>query len=79
MRRQVSKTYDCPVCGPVDSVEFEETAESGKFERESVVDYGECKVAAAAVNPKNPSSSDLATCPIFRSQRKGSNADIRAR
>jgi hypothetical protein len=31
-----------------------------------VVDYGGCKVAAKATNPRKPSPSDLATCPVFK-------------
>jgi hypothetical protein len=68
-RRRVAKSYECPFCGRIDSIEFEVASShnGGTFDRESVVDYGDCKVAAAATNPRNPHPSDLATCPIFKS------------
>jgi hypothetical protein len=70
-RRRVAKNYDCPFCGSISSIEFEVASPSNseKFERESVVDYGGCKVAAKATNPRKPSPSDLATCPVFKSPK----------
>ena len=67
-RRRVTKRYECELCGPIDSIEYEVASPSdgGSVERESVVDYGGCKAAAASTNPRNPSSNDLAACPIFK-------------
>lgn len=66
-RRRVEKSYDCPFCGRIESIEFEVATEldDESFQRESVVDYGDCKFAAQAPNPRDPYPSDLGTCPIF--------------
>jgi len=58
------------VCGRIETVEIEVPASpgSGAFDRESVLDYGDCAAAANAPNPRNPSQGDLATCPIFKNK-----------
>ena len=74
-RVRVDKSYDCPICGDIRTVEFENQEFDGdgpdasmlSAARADVLDYGECHAAANATNRRKPSRHDLATCPIFKS------------
>ena len=64
-RERVAKDYECPMCGRITAVEMIVESSNGGAVRESVVDYGECRAAAAATNPRQPSKGELEVCPIF--------------
>src|SRR5687767_7546095 len=57
-RVRVDKSYDCPICGDIRAVEYENQEFDGEgpdasllsATRADVVDYGKCRAAANATN-----------------------------